>query len=135
MRTQTLPAAAHHAIARIESALAAPDREQIARVGQALGLRIGWKPNAHLGDTATRITMWTQHELNDVFERVGGTVTTRTVQRASSDGESTWDATEITLTTEVPGVGYVEVVTDWDEESGGRDLAVMQSVADVDLIA
>ena len=135
MRPQTLPTAALHAMHRIEHTLAAPEREMVAKVGQALGLRIGWKPNAHLGDTATHITMWTQYELNAVYIQAGGTVTTRQVQRSTSDGSVTWTATEITLTVDVPDVGYVEVVTDWDEEIGGRDLAVMQSVADVDLIA
>lgn len=133
--TAPLPGAALRAIARIEHALLAPERERIAKVGQVLGLRRGWKPNAHLGETATHITMWTQRELNAVYERVGGTVTTRQVERTACDGDVTWDATEITLTTEVPGVGYVEIVTDWDEESGGRDLPVMQQIADAELIA
>ncbi|WP_406444524.1 hypothetical protein OHB14_36660 [Streptomyces sp. NBC_01613] len=135
MRTQTLPAVALRAVARIEDALAAPERERIAKVGQALGFRRNWKPNTHLGETATHITAWTQHELNTVFERVGGTVTTRQVERSTSDGEATWTATEITLTAEIPGVGYVEVITDWDEESGGRDLPLMQAIPDAELIA
>jgi len=140
MRTQTrptapLPPAAHHAIYRIEHALAAEERELAAKVGQALGFRRGWKPDAYLGETVTHITAWTQHELNTVFERVGGTVTTRQVERTACDGDATWTATEITLTTEVPGVGYVEVVTDWDEESGGRDLPVMRAIPDAVLVS
>ena len=111
------------------------EAERVAKVGQALGFRSGWKPNVHLGETATRITRWTQRELNDVFERVGGTVTTRQVQRSTSDGSATWNATEITLTTEIPGVGYIEIVTDWDEETGGRDLPLMQAIPDATLIA
>ncbi|MFE2710575.1 hypothetical protein ACFXKI_00940 [Streptomyces mirabilis] len=114
--TAPLPPAALQAMARIEHALAAPDRELVAKVGQALGFSRGWKPNAHLGETATRISMWSQIELNTVFERVGGTVTTRQVERSTSDGDSTWTATEITLTVQVPDVGPVEVVTDIEDD-------------------
>ena len=133
--TEALPDAAIHAIYRIEYALAAQDRELAVTVGQVLGFRAGWKPNAHLGETATHITAWTQHELNTVFERVGGTVTTRQVERSTSDELFWWTATEITLTIEVPGVGYVELVTDWDDESGGRDLPVMRCVPTADLVS
>jgi hypothetical protein len=133
--TAPLPTDVLQAIARLEHSLAAPERELVAKVGQALGFRHGWKPNAHLGETATYITAWTQYELNTVFERGGGTVTTRPVQRSTSNGDATWAATEITLTVDLPGIGYVELVTDWDEETGGRDLPVMRSIAGTDLIA
>jgi hypothetical protein len=133
--TAPLPTKALHAIARMEHTLAAPQRELAAKVGQALGFHHGWKPNAYLGETATHITMWDQVELNTVYERVGGTVTTRPVQRSTSDGTTTWAATEITLTVDLPGIGYVEIDTDWHEETGGRDLPVMQSIATADLIA
>ncbi|MFD9276876.1 hypothetical protein ACFWD7_06235 [Streptomyces mirabilis] len=114
--TAPLPPAALYAMARIEQALAAPDRDLVAKVGQALGFSRGWKPNAHLGETVTRITVWSQIELNTVFERVGGTVTTRQVERSTSDGSATWTATEITLTVQVPDVGPVEVVTDIEDD-------------------
>ena len=110
------------------------EAERVAKVGQALGSRTGWKPNASLGETATSLTTWSQHELNTVYERVGGTVTTRTVERTCSTG-STWKATEITLTVQVDGVGPVTVSTDWDEESGGRDLPLMRAIPDAVLIA
>lgn len=126
--TAPLPPAAIRAIARIEYALAKPERELAARVRQALGFGHGWEPNKHLGETATRITVWDQAELNTVFERVGGTVTTRIVQRSTLGGESTWTATEITLTTDLPGIGYVEIDTDWHEESGGGDLPLMRAI-------
>jgi hypothetical protein len=124
--TEALPPAALHAMARIEQAFAKAERELAAKVGQAIGLRPGWQPRGSLGETPTVIYQWTQRELNDVFERVGGTVTARKVERSTSAG--TWPATEITLTTEVPGVGPVRVVTDWDEESGGHDLPVMHGL-------
>jgi hypothetical protein len=109
------------------------DEELARRVRDALGLR-HWKPNADHGETETRLILWSQLELNDVYERVGGTVTTRTVQRTSCDGDSTWAATEITVTVEVPDVGPVTISTDWYEEYGGRDLPLMQAVPDAELI-
>lgn len=133
--TETLPSDAQSVMARMERAMTAPDAAVIEKVRTALGFRSGWTPRTHLGETPTLIREWTQAELNDRYERVGGTVTARTVQRSTDDGETTWAATEITLTTEVPGVGYVQLVTDWDEETGGRDLPVMQQIADAELIA
>ncbi|AVH59972.1 MULTISPECIES: hypothetical protein [Streptomyces] len=94
----------------------APDPAVVEKVRVALGYRAGWKPNRHLGEIATRLTVWSQVELNEIFERVGGTVTTREVERSTSDGSSTWMATEITLTVVVPGVGPVEVVTDIEDD-------------------
>ncbi|MFJ6566617.1 hypothetical protein ACIQNU_04305 [Streptomyces sp. NPDC091292] len=133
--TEPLPVDAQYAIARIEHKLAAPDREKVAAVRQALGFRYGWTPAPHLGETPTYITAWTQHELNDMYEQVGGIVTTRIVERSPYGCDTTWKATEITLTVDVPGVGYVEIVTDWDEDSGGRDLPIMQVIPDAILIA
>ncbi|MEU3613488.1 hypothetical protein ABZ725_14390 [Streptomyces sp. NPDC006872] len=133
--TDKLQPAAIRAIARIEYAHARPERELAARVGKALGFRSGWQPNAHLGETATSLTLWSQHELNTVYERVGGAVTTRQVERGACDGDATWKATEITLTVEVDGIGPVRVSTDWDEESGGRDLPLMRAIPDAVLIA
>lgn len=103
-------------MARIEYALAAPEREDAAKVAKALGWRTGWKPDAYLGETATHITMWSQMELNTLFLRVGGTVSTRQVERSNSDGAGTWTATEIKLTVQVPGVGPVEIVTDIEDD-------------------
>lgn len=110
------------------------EAERVAIVGKALGFSNRRAPQPFLGETATSLTMWSQHELNTVYERVGGTVTTRIVERTCSTG-STWQATEITLTVEVDGVGPVTVSTDWDEESGGRDLPLIQAIPDATLIA
>ncbi|MFF8482345.1 hypothetical protein [Streptomyces antibioticus] len=117
--------------ARIE---AAAEANRVATVGKALGFSDHFMPQPFLGDTATSLTMWSQHELNAVYERVGGTVTTRIVERTCSTG-STWTATEITLTVQVDGIGPVTVSTDWDEESGGRDLPLIQAIPDAELIA
>jgi hypothetical protein len=109
--------AAVQAMHRIEYALAAPQRELAAKVGAALGFRGGCEPRAELGESATRHIVWSQVELNDVFERVGGTVTARRVERRTSDSSSTWTATELTLTVNLPDIGAVQVSTDLEEES------------------
>ncbi|MEF9521301.1 hypothetical protein [Streptomyces sp. RB13] len=109
------------------------DEALTRRVCTALGLSYS-KPRAEEGETETRLLVWSQDELNDVYERVGGTVTSRTVQR-SPQGCSTWNATEITVTVDLPEIGIVTVFTDWEESYGGRDLPVMQQIPDADLIA
>lgn len=140
MKTQTrhtapLPPAARQAIADLERKLAKPQRDLATKVGQALGFHPDWKPAAHLGETTTYITVWSQYELNAVYERVGGTVTTRAVERSTSDELLWWTATEILLTVDLPGIAQVQIVTDWEEPTGGRELPVMQSIAETDLIA
>ncbi|MBL1086776.1 hypothetical protein JK359_33255 [Streptomyces actinomycinicus] len=89
------------------------DEALAARVQTALGLRC-WRPNAEHGETETRLVLWSQLELNDLYERVGGTVTSRKVHREASDGAA-WTAEEITVSIDVPGVGLVEATTDWYE--------------------
>jgi hypothetical protein len=133
--TEPLPVDAHYAIARIEQKLAAFDREEVAKVCDALGFRRGWTPDSYLGETPSYINVWTQHELNDLYLRTGGTVTTRAVERTLCEGDTPYPATEIALTVNVPGVGDVRIVTDWDEESGGHDLPIMQAIPDAILIA
>jgi hypothetical protein len=102
------------------------DAELSAKVRTALGLPGHGKPIREAGETAVRVCMWDQVELSAVYERVGGTVTSRTVQRTGSC--STWSATEITVTVELPGVGVVEVFTDWDEETGGDDIPLAHAL-------
>jgi hypothetical protein len=114
--TAPLPLAAVDAMRRLELALTTPDASVVEKVRTALGFPRGWRPDAHLGETATYLTMWSQHELNALFERVGGRVSARQVERSTHDGQSTWTATEITLTVDVPDVGPVEVVTDIEDE-------------------
>ena len=114
--------------------LAHAKAELAAKVRAALGMP-GRQMRENEGETARRVGVWSQYELNAVYEQVGGTVTTRTVQRSTYGDESTWEATEITLTVALPGIGTVEVFTDWYEEYGGRDLPLMQAVAGVDLLS
>lgn len=114
--TSPLPAAAVQAMHRIEHALAAPERELAAKVGKALGLYNGWRPRTDLGETVTDFSVWSQVELNTLFERVGGTVTTGRVERHTT-GCNPWMATELRLTVDVPGVGPVQIWTELDDES------------------
>ncbi|GHC39767.1 hypothetical protein GCM10010348_78890 [Streptomyces anthocyanicus] len=114
--TAPLNPAAAEALRRLELALTTPDAATVEKVRVALGYPAGWKPNRHLGETATYLTVWSQMELNDLFEQVGGTVTTRQVERSTSDGSSSWTATEIALTLKVPDVGPVEIVTDIEDD-------------------
>lgn len=116
MGSETLNRDARDAVRRLELALTSPDAATVERVRVALGFSAGWRPRRHLGETATYLTVWSQMELNDLFQRVGGTVTTRQVERSIDDGRSTWTATEITLTVDVPDVGPVEVVTDIEDD-------------------
>jgi len=114
--------------------LAHAKAELAAKVRAALGMP-GRQMRENESETARRVGVWSQYELNAVYEQVGGTVTTRTVQRSTYGSESTWEATEITLTVALPNIGTVEVFTDWYEEYGGRDLPLMQAIAGADLIA
>lgn len=95
---------------------ASVDVVKLAKVLAALGVPSTWRPRSYLGETETYLTVWSQVELNEIFERVGGTVTTRQVERSTSDGSATWTATEITLTVTVPDVGQVEIVTDIEDD-------------------
>lgn len=92
------------------------DREVLAKVHAALGLKRIVSPRAYLGETATRMTVWSQMELDEIFERVGGIPTTRQVERSNHDGQASWTATEITLTVQVDGVGPVAIVTDIEDD-------------------
>lgn len=114
--TAPIPPAAEAALARLERAFAAkPDPAITEKVRAALGFSRTWRPNRLLGETATRMTMWSQMELNDLYERVGGTITTRQVERTTSDGP-TWTATELTVTVHVDGVGPVQISTDIEDD-------------------
>ncbi|MGW0920128.1 hypothetical protein ACWD3J_14060 [Streptomyces sp. NPDC002755] len=112
--TAPLPAPAREAMRRLEVALTTPNPAVVAKVHAVLGLKRVGQPRAYLGETATYMLVWSQIELNEIFERVGGTVTSREAKRSTSDG--TWTATELTLTVDVDGVGPVELVTDIEDD-------------------
>lgn len=121
------PAPAQQPLTPAAILLAHAETELAAKVRAALGMP-GRRMRDDEGETARHVSVWSQYELNDLFERVGGTVTTRTVQRSTYGGETTWQATEVTVTVALPGIGNVEIFTDWDETSGGRDLPLMQAI-------
>ncbi|MFF7901200.1 hypothetical protein ACIO02_34075 [Streptomyces sp. NPDC087568] len=89
----------------------ASDGAQVAAVSSFLGLP-HWRPRPEVGETETRVLMWSQLELNALYERIGGTVTSRQVEHTTSDGRP-WTEEEITVTVDVPGVGLVQAVTGW----------------------
>lgn len=113
--------------------IAAANRRQAdaRQVALALGLPAHWRPVPEHGETPTRVSVWSQLELNGLFERFGGTVTSRQVERTASDG-STSTETEITVTVDLPGIGTVEAFTDWDEDytaiGGDRNLPLMRNL-------
>lgn len=123
------PAPAQQPLTPAALLLAHAEAELAAKVRTALGMP-GRQMRKDEGETARRVGVWSQYELNAIYKRVGGTITTRTVQRSTHGGETTWNATEITVTVDLPDIGTVEIVTDWDEDTGGRDeLPLMQAIA------
>jgi hypothetical protein len=128
-----MPAPAQQLLTPAALLLAHAEAELAAKVRTVLGMT-GRRVAEEEGETARRVGVWTQRELNALYERVGGTVTTRTAQRATHDGETTWQTTEITVTVDLPDIGTVEIFTDWDETSGGHDLPLMQAIPDAELI-
>jgi hypothetical protein len=95
------------------------DRKAVAAVRRLLGTPL-WEPRPELGEKPTRRFLWSQRELNDFYERHGGTVTARPVQPDTPDAQPVM---EITVTVPVDEVGAVELVTEWDgdwEQDAGR---------------
>lgn len=111
--TELHPSAATTATARLERALTAPapDRKAVAAIRRLLGTPL-WEPRPELGETLTRRFLWSQRELNDVYERHGGTVTARPVPQPGTP--SAQPVMEITVTVPVDGTRPVEFVTEWD---------------------
>ncbi|WP_019059993.1 hypothetical protein [Streptomyces prunicolor] len=111
---------------------AVPDEQLLAKVRTALGFAGHWKPVPELGESLTRVSVWSQLELNSLYERLGGTVTIRPVQRTYCDSSVVVEE-EITVTVLVDGVGPVEVFTDWYEglaKFGSREqLPLMRAAA------
>lgn len=97
------------------------------RVRLALGLPNYPLPVASAGETATRLCIWDVKTLAPLYDRLGGTVTSRQIERTYSD-DSTETVTEITVTVDLPGIGTVELFTDWEPEHGGTELAVMRAL-------
>lgn len=100
------------------------------KVRTALGLR---RRDVLDDETETRVSMWDIRDLNDVHARVGGTVTARQVERTAWSDVRTYTVTEVTITADLPGIGVVEVFTDWDpaDETYGFTLPVIRALAEV----
>lgn len=98
------------------------------KVRRALGLR-GTLAIQH-DETATDVTVWDMRSLQDVYDRVGGTVALTPVTRTTSDGTE-YDIVEATLTTRLPGVAAARITTDWDPagELYGYALPVVRDFA------
>ncbi|MGW1071538.1 hypothetical protein [Streptomyces sp. NPDC002537] len=99
-----------------------------ARVRAALGMPDYGPPRPDMDETATRILVWSVRELQDVYDRVGGTVTRQPVERTLSDGTS-YSAYEITVAVTLPAIGRVQIFTDWAPEDGCHHLPVMQAIS------
>lgn len=110
----------------VRSQKAAAEAALVSTVRNALGLPGYGPPRPEAGETPTRVSMWSVRELQDVYARVGGTVTIRQVERPYSCG--TFTTHEITVTVTLPDVGEVQVFTDWDPEEGCLDLPVIQAL-------
>ncbi|MDV5145909.1 hypothetical protein R1T08_17255 [Streptomyces sp. SBC-4] len=98
------------------------------KVRRALGLRGSF--TLQHDETPTRVVVWSLHELQDVYARVGGTLALAAVTRATSDGTQ-YDVIETTLTTQLPGLATAEITTDWDPttELDGYGLPVIRDYA------
>lgn len=80
-------------------------------------------------ENAACLTLWSIRELQDAYDRIGGTVTARTVTRLYSGGV-TAPCIEIVLTADLDGIGPVALNTDWDpaDEAYGLGLSVIQAL-------
>lgn len=104
-----------------------PDPVLSAAVRAALGLR-PTPPCPGLGESATRVSVWDVTVLQAVMDQVDGTLTAREIEHPLSTG-TTHRVTEITLTTELPGIGTVEVFTDWEPEHTAAELPILRRLA------
>ncbi|MFH9248211.1 hypothetical protein ACH4LK_22620 [Streptomyces lydicus] len=99
-----------------------------ARLRTVLGLRHLPTPRPELGETDARRCVWDIRELDALYARLGGTVTTRQVERDYGGG--TFSTTEVTLAVPTPDGGTVEVFTDWEPaaEADTLDLPVIRAL-------
>lgn len=101
-----------------------------AHLRNALGLRHLHAPRPELGETSTRLCVWSVRELDAIHGHASGTVTARQVERTITDG-SPYTVIEVTVTVDVPNVGPVEVFTDWEPaaELYGLALPVIRALS------
>lgn len=79
-------------------------------------------------ETPARVSVYDIRTLDDVYTRVGGTVTVRPY--SVKVGDEMLYAIEVTITTVLPGIGKVQAFTDWDTElePHGWTLPVIRSI-------
>ncbi|MFF5589705.1 hypothetical protein [Streptomyces hygroscopicus] len=100
-----------------------PDPRTAARARTAIGVP-GATLREWLGETATRIAVWSLHELDAIAARHPGRLTRRQVTRTLSDGTA-YETIEVTLSVRHDDfVNPIEVVTDWDEDLDTSGLSI-----------
>ncbi|MEU8473737.1 hypothetical protein [Streptomyces hygroscopicus] len=100
-----------------------PDPRTAARARAAIGMP-GAPIREWLGETATRITVWSLRELDAIATRHPGRITRRQVTRTLSDGTA-YETIEVTLAIRHDDfVNPIEVVTDWDEDLDTSGLSI-----------
>ena len=100
-----------------------PDPRTAAKARAALGLP-GAPVREWLGETATRITVWSLRELDAIATRHPGRITRRQVTRTLSDG-SVYETIEVTLAVwHHDFINPIEVVTDWDDDFDPAGLSI-----------
>nr|WSX48873.1 hypothetical protein OG409_07885 [Streptomyces sp. NBC_00974] len=89
------------------------------RARRALGLHVT-KISTHLGETALHVNVWSPRELQDIYDRRGGTITSRVIEETTSDG-TVVPLTRVTLTVRIPSLGTITASTDWDHNDPDED--------------
>ncbi|MFD7093372.1 hypothetical protein [Streptomyces xanthophaeus] len=92
-------------------------------LGQRARTALGFRATdiaSHLGETALHISVWSPRELQDIYDRRGGTITSRIVDEARSDGTFA-ELTRVTLTVRIPTLGTITAACDWDHNDPDED--------------
>lgn len=101
----------------------APDPRTAAKARSAVGLPAA-PVRTELGETATRILVWSLRELDAIAARQPGRLTRRQVTHTLSDG-TTFETIEVTLAVRHPDfVNPIEIVTDWDDDFDPAGLTI-----------
>ncbi|MER8030694.1 hypothetical protein ABTZ78_17245 [Streptomyces bauhiniae] len=98
--------------------------ERLDRLRAALGFSSTWKPHPHLGESTSRVVVWSQLELGDLYERLGcpGPITVRRSEATLGN-----PVFELAFSTVIEGVGTVEITTDWYPAFADRATPAVQA--------
>lgn len=100
-----------------------PDAATAARARTALDLPTA-SVRPELGETATRIIVWSLRELDEIALRHPGRISRSQVTRTLSDGTA-YETVQVTLAVRHDDfINPIEVVTDWDEGFDPAGLSV-----------